>query len=219
MIKLKDLLLKHNLITETPVADLPPPVQFVMPASDHAYGKAASDAAGTPYMQKDVDFSGIGERGALVTKAAAVIKKFENSKDNPRGGYNKDRKLWFPHASVEGGSGTIAYGHKIQRGEDFSDGRSDEDAQRLLEKDINSKIHDAKKHIKNFDALPLMVRVAAINAIYRGDMGPKTMILLSNHQFAQAAKEYLNHQEYKNTSNRGVKSRMEWNAAVMKSTA
>lgn len=217
MIKLKTILIEQKLI-EAPVADQPP-VQFIGPTSDHAYGKAAGDGVGVQYTQNDIDFTGIGEHGSLVSKAAKVISMFENSKNNPRGGYNKAKKMWFPHKSLEGGSGTIAYGHKILRGEDFSQGITDDEADRLLEKDINSKINVAKKHITNFDSLPLSIRIAVINALYRGDMGPKTMALLSQHDFGRAAKEYLNHNEYRTTSNKGVKKRMDWNAKVFKQSA
>jgi hypothetical protein len=47
-------------------------------------------------------------------------------------------------------------------------------------------------------------------------MGPKTIKLLNQNKFADAAKEYLNHREYRSTNNRGVKKRMDWNAAVFK---
>lgn len=218
MIKLKDILIETRLI-EAPVADLPPPVQFVVPNVTHAYQKAASDSAGKPYMQQNVDFTGIGEHGELISKAAAVIKKFENSKDYPRGGFDKQKKLWFPHKSLEGGSDTIAYGHKIQKGEDFSKGITDSQAEQLLEKDINRKILDAKRIIKNFDSMPLTVRIAVVNALYRGDLGPKTIALLNAQKFDAAAKEYLNHREYKTTANKGVRKRMEWNAKVMAGAA
>jgi hypothetical protein len=218
MIKLKDILIEQRLI-EAPVADLPPPVQFVVPHVTHAYQNAASDGAGTPYMQKDIDFTGIGEQGELMSKAAEVIKRFENNTNNRHGGYNRSHGKWYPHKSLEGGSDTIAYGHKIQKGENFDKGISDSEAVRLLEKDVNSKIQVAKRSIKNFDSLPLTVRIAIVNALYRGDMGPKTMALLAAHRFDDAAKEYLNHREYKTTSNRGVKKRMEWNATVMNNAA
>lgn len=202
----------NNIFSKTDTG--PAPVKFIAPSVDHAYGKAASDGAGPAYNQKNVDFSGAGETDDLVSKAAEIIKKFENSKANPRGGYNKEKRLWFPHKSIEGGSDTIAYGHKLQKGEDFSRGITDDQATQLLRKDINSKLGLARKRIKNFDSLPLTVRIAAINALYRGDMGPRTMQHLSNQDFAAAAKEYLNHQEYKNTSSKGVKDRMNWNAKV-----
>lgn len=192
------------------------PVKFVMPPQDHAYKKAASDGAGPTYAQQTIDYSGIGDHSELVKKAMDVIKKFENSKNNPRGGYNKKYGKWFPHGSLEGGSDTIGYGHKILSGEDFSAGLTDSEVEDLLEDDINKKIRVAERFIKNFNSLPLTVRVATVNALYRGDMGPRTMALLSRQQFGDAAKEYLNHQEYRTTKLRGVRDRMNWNAEAIR---
>jgi hypothetical protein len=215
-IKLKDLL--HEIqLKEAPVADLPPPqVKFVMPPAQHAYAKAASDIAGKPYTQPNIDFSNIKDSGDIVTKVSNVIKKFENSKNNPSGGYNKDLKKWFPHKSLEKGSDTIAYGHKIQKGEDYSTGLTDSEAERLLEKDINKKIEFAKTKMPNFDSMPATVKIAIVNALFRGDMGPETMKLLAQNKFKEASKEYLNHKEYKTTKNAGVKKRMDWNAAILR---
>jgi hypothetical protein len=220
IIKLKDLLHEQKLI-EAPVADLPP-VKFVMPPAQHAYAQPASNAAGKPYTQPDIDFSGTAKAEDVASKAANVIIKFENSKDNPKGGYNKQLKRWFPHKSLEGGSDTIAYGHKIQPGENFSKGLTDDEAVKLLNRDINRTIDTAKRFMKNFDSFPLTIKIAIINAGFRGfgkkgDLGPETMKLLSQHKFADAAKEYLNHREYRTTSNQGVKKRMNWNASVFKS--
>ena len=219
IIKLKDLLHEHKILEV--VADAPPEVRFVMPHADHAYANPASSGAGKPYTQSNIDFSsdGRGSESNLEIKAANVIKRFENSVDNPRGGYNKAKKLWFPHKSLEGGSDTIAYGHKIQPGENFSKGLTDSDALKLLEKDIDKKLKIAKSQMKKFDTFPLTVKIAVINALYRGDMGPKTMILLNQNKFADAAREYLDHREYKTTGNKGVKKRMEWNAAVFKNAS
>jgi hypothetical protein len=148
--------------------------------------------------------------------------KFENSKDDPNGGYNKQLKKWFPHKSLEGGSDTIGYGHKIQAGENFSKGLTDDEAIKLLNKDVNRTIDIAKKFMKNFETFPLTIKIAIINAGFRGfgkkgDLGPETMKLLDQHKFQDAAKEYLNHKEYKTTSNKGVVKRMNWNSAVFRS--
>ena len=61
------------------------------------------------------------------------LKYVENGN---RVGYDKNKKLWFPHKSFEGGSDTIGYGHKIQPGENFSKGITDSEAETLLKKDI-----------------------------------------------------------------------------------
>lgn len=213
IIKLKDLLYEQKLIEA--VADLPP-VKFISPPAQHAYAQAAGDSAGKPYTQPNIDFNDRGDTDNLTTRAVNVIKQFENNINNPSGGYNKAKKLWFPHKSLEGGSATIGYGHKIQPNENFSKGITDDEAVKLLEKDINKKIDLAKSRVKTFDSLPLTVRIATVNALYRGDLGPKTMKLLSQNKFAEAGKEYLNHGEYRSTKNRGVKKRMDWNAAVFR---
>lgn len=70
------------------------------------------------------------------------IKTVENA---GKTGYNKQKKLWFPHKSFEGGSDTIGYGHKIQKGEDFSKGITDSQAEDLLKKDLEK----AKKQVYN----------------------------------------------------------------------
>lgn len=61
------------------------------------------------------------------------IKRVENQ---GKAGYNAEKKLWFPHKSFEGGSDTIGYGHKIQKGEDFSKGITDAQAESLLKTDL-----------------------------------------------------------------------------------
>jgi len=61
------------------------------------------------------------------------IKRVENAS---KVGFNKQKNLWFPHKSFEGGSDTIGYGHKIQKGEDFSKGITDSQAEDLLKKDL-----------------------------------------------------------------------------------
>ncbi len=219
MIKLKDILVKNKIIRED-IGDVQPgDVKFVVPPAQISYAKAAGDGAGKPYTRPDVDFSGTGDEGLLITKAMNIIKPFENSVNNPKGGFNKKSKKWFPHKSLEGGSDTIAYGHKLLPGEDFSKGLTDSEAERLLEKDIREKIKLARSKMPNFDGMPLTIKLAIINALFRGDMGPKTMRLLSQNKFADAAKEYLNHAEYRSTKNIGVKKRMQWNYNVLKSAA
>ena len=59
------------------------------------------------------------------------MKQVENA-----GKVGYKRGIWSPHKSPEGGADTIAYGHKIQKGEDFSEGITDMEAERLLAKDI-----------------------------------------------------------------------------------
>ena len=67
-------------------------------------------------------------------KYLAKLKKLENS---VKAGYRKGK--WYPHRSFEGGSDTIAYGHKLMPGEDYSSGMSEEKAAQLQQKDVLEK--------------------------------------------------------------------------------
>jgi len=72
------------------------------------------------------------------------IKRVENA---GKTGYNKQKKLWFPHESFEGGSDTIGYGHKIQKGEDFSKGITDAQAEVLLKRDLEKAKNIVNKEV------------------------------------------------------------------------
>jgi len=84
----------------------------------------------------------------MAIKFEDLLKKVENA---GKTGYKKG-KGWFPHESVEGGTRTIAYGHKLSEEEDQGNyvtlpdgttvdlnerGLTEEEAQLLLENDIS----------------------------------------------------------------------------------
>lgn len=73
------------------------------------------------------------------------IKNLENQ---TRVGYDKEKNLWFPHESSEGGKPTIAYGHKIKNDEFelFKKGITEKEATRLLVTDIL----EAKKMVNEY---------------------------------------------------------------------
>ena len=60
-----------------------------------------------------------------------------------------------------------------------------------------AKERELKKRLTNYDSLPDDVRAAAMSAHYRGDLGPKTVKLLKAGKFKEAAREYLDHEEYR----------------------
>lgn len=144
-----------------------------------------------------------------------TLKSYENSKNDPKGGYNKEKHRWYPHNSIEGGSKTIAYGHKILPHEDFSGGISDEEAITLLKKDVVSKVSLAKRKMPKFDSYPVHVKNAIINALYRGDLGPKTIKLINDDKWDEVPREYLHHVNYK-TGPSQIKNRMEKNAEAFR---
>ncbi len=77
----------------------------------------------------------------------------------------------------------------------------------------------AQSKVKTFAQHPEGVQSAIISAVYRGDLGPKTVKLLDNKEYEAAAEEYLNHDEYKKRKKKnpkdGVVKRMEANAALI----
>ncbi|XP_052065897.1 fibroin heavy chain-like [Mytilus californianus] len=67
----------------------------------------------------------------------------------------------------------------------------------------------------SFCQLPLNVKIAIVNAYYRGDMGPKTQSLIANGDWCHVKAEYLNHGDYINCVSKGIPgvcTRMDWNA-------
>jgi hypothetical protein len=227
MIKLTDILKKVNKkIMEDVHADQQPVVKFSMPQATQVSKSDIPSGGNKPFVSKEKDLSkkvADLSDSKIVDSAANIISSFENSMSNKRGGFNKSTGKWLPHDSVEGGMPTIAYGHKITSNSELANyknnGLTDGEAKELLKKDIGSKMADARRLIKDFDKLPAQVRIAALNGLYRGDLGPKTIQFLSARNFKQAAREYLNHKEYKTTSNKGVKKRMDWNAAIFKNAS
>jgi GH24 family phage-related lysozyme (muramidase) len=101
--------------------------------------KPADQAAITQSVQKSV--------GSFMD----YIKKVENQ---GKVGYNAEKKLWFPHKSFEGGSDTIGYGHKIQKGEDFSKGITDAQAESLLKTDLAKAKQQVYKELGSVKLTP-----------------------------------------------------------------
>ena len=101
--------------------------------------KPADQAAITQSVQKSV--------GSFMD----YIKKVENQ---GKVGYNSEKKLWFPHKSFEGGSDTIGYGHKIQKGEDFSKGITDAQAESLLKTDLSKAKQQVYKELGSIKLTP-----------------------------------------------------------------
>ena len=224
MIKLTEILNKVNKkLMEDIHADQQPMVKFSMPQAAQVSKSDIPSGGNKPFVSKEPNLSkkiADTSDSRIIDSAANIISSFENSMSNRRGGFDESTGKWFPHASVEGGMPTIAYGHKIISNSELANykknGLTDNEAKELLKKDIRLKINDARRLIKGFDNLPIQVRIAALNALYRGDLGPNTIRFLGMRDFKQAAKEYLNHKEYRTTTNKGVKKRMDWNAAVFK---
>ena len=89
---------------------------------------------------------------------------------------------------------------------------------KLFQTDVQKKIDTAQRLVPAFDTYPQYVKNAIVDGLYRGDLGPKTRGFINSGDFKAAAKEYLNHNDYRKSvaSNKagkphGVKGRMERN--------
>lgn len=160
----------------------------------------------------------------ITTNFKQLIKNWENNKDYAPGGWNKTKKKWYPHKSPEGGTPTIAYGHKLTPNEvatgAFKNGITDEQADQLMDTDLAIARNKAMKLIPNYSSLPESTKQALINACYRGELSekgtPNTLALMRAGKWESAAAEYVNHNEYRKGGS--VKQRMDWNAAQFKAT-
>jgi len=74
--------------------------------------------------------------------------------------------VWKPHSSLEGGSDTLAYGHKLTSAEvksntvqvgddsiDLSDGLTEQQANELFEQDVEKAKSSLSKSVRGFDSL------------------------------------------------------------------
>ena len=88
---------------------------------------------------------------------------------------------------------------------------SSDQIEKLFNVDVKIKEKLASSKINNFNNLPNSVKNAIINALYRGDLGPKTIALMNDGKWDSVAKEYLNHKNAR-TGPEQIKRRMNTNA-------
>jgi len=107
---------------------------------------------------------------------------------------------------------TIGYGHY---GEDVKPGQTitREEADALLDKDIQKRMPAIMKAIPKFNNLSENLRKNIVSSWYRGSLSgsPKTIELINQGKFKEAAKEFLDNDEYRNAEKRkrsGIIERM-----------
>lgn len=104
-------------------------------------------------------------------------------------GYNSVKRRWFPHASLEGGTPTIAYGHKMTKAETKAgtievdgeevdvvlDGLSDTQAIQLLRQDIAKAEGRLISRITDYQSFPLRYKQVLISLEFNtGNVSNKT---------------------------------------------
>ena len=125
---------------------------------------------------------------------------------------------WYPHSSVEGGTKTIAYGHKLANNSQYGSGLTEQDALALQEQDVlkhqaeAKRLTDAKYGEGTFDKLPQKNQMLLVDYAYNGVY----------NKFPSFVKSVVNNNKqgmlnnYKRYSgNNPITSRNEWTANVI----
>ena len=93
---------------------------------------------------------------------------------------------------------------------------TDQDAKKIFKKDFEDHKKRISNKINNFDKLPQDLKVELIQAEYRGDASlksgktPSWIKKFNSGTYKAAAKEFLNHKEYKKSSTpKQIKNRLE----------
>ena len=147
------------------------------------------------------------------------LKELKNLENSVKAGYKKGK--WYPHRSFEGGSDTIAYGHKLMPGEDYSSGISDQKAAELQKNDVLEKQKVAesfvdKKYGKGtYDSLPQNSQMLLLDYTYNGVINKFPSFV---KHVVEGNKEGMLKEYERGSKGRPLKERNEWAKNVIKST-
>ena len=164
-------------------------------------------------------------------KFIAMMKEVENG---IKAGYDEETALWTPHESVEGGSDTIGYGHKLKPGEvkngfiiidgekvDYNKGLTDEQVDALLMQDMNKAETALAKNIEGYEDLPDKYQKVLINLAFNIGAGkvnkkgwPKLFKAIKEGDDATVAKEMVTKFKDKNGKWRPLTTRAQKMAKV-----
>ena len=112
---------------------------------------------------------------------------------------------------------TIGYGNY---GADVKEGDTitQQDAEVQLQQNIDERLVQIRQAIPDFDNLPLEARQNLLGSWFRGSLSgsPKTLGLINEGKWQEASDEFLNNDEYRNTTLGGVKKRMNATANSMR---
>lgn len=140
-------------------------------------------------------------------KETKFVKALASVENSVKKGFNKRTNLWKPHESLEGGSDTLAYGHKLTTQEvksgkvkvgsslvDYNKGITENQANALLAQDIES--HKKKVKVKDFDKLDdkyqkVLVNIAFNVGSVRPQVWPKLLSAMRKGDDKTVRKEML----------------------------
>lgn len=190
-----------------------PPVMAAAPLAGATVSPKAAKPKAQPLAAEPAP-----EPDEVVVAAREYIKANEGVKNQP---YKDTKGFW-----------TVGIGHLMTPQEIKSmAGRtlSDQEINDIFARDLSSKVKMAKRELgKAYDTLPKEAKVAILDGFFRGDMSgsPKALELIRAGKLPEAADEYLNNKEYRESvalnkrgKKHGVAGRMERNAAALRAAA
>lgn len=158
------------------------------------------------------------ESDEVLLAAREYIKANEGIKNRP---YKDTKGFW-----------TVGIGHLMTPEEQKSmigQTLSDKEVNDIFVSDLSSKVRMARRELGDaYGKLPTGAKVAILDGFFRGDMSgsPKALELIRAGKLTEAADEYLNNNEYRESvalnkrgKKHGVAGRMERNAAALRAAA
>lgn len=124
-------------------------------------------------------------------------------------GYYKDNKFWVYKDSL--GYPTIGYGHLITEGENFKSGLTEEQANIILEKDLASKVADAKSVYEQYNMKGgIELQKVLTQMVFQMGKGKvlqfkNTLSFMARGDYKSAATGMRNSTWYKQTTSRADK--------------
>lgn len=102
------------------------------------------------------------------------------------------------------------YGSNIKKGDKITL----EEAEQYLDEDVNVRLKEISRLIPDYNSYPLEVQVPLFSEFYRGSVrqSPKTIELLNQKKYKEAAMQFLDNEEYrkaKELGKPGIRPRME----------
>lgn len=127
-------------------------------------------------------------------------------KENELGGSKIDyHKVYKDHKGFD----TIGIGHlvtaKEKKNKAFAKRLTEEQVIALFKKDMAAKLKSAHALFPKFDSYPSYLKVRLLDGIFRGDISgsPNAIKLINAGKWEQAAKEFLDNEEYKDAVKKG----------------
>jgi len=127
-------------------------------------------------------------------------------KEHELGGSRIDyRKVYKDHKGLD----TIGVGHlvtnKEKKNKTFAKRLSEKQVIALFKKDMAAKLKSAHALFPKFDSYPAHLKVRLLDGIFRGDISgsPNAIKLINAGKWEQAAKEFLDNEEYKDAVKNG----------------